>query len=380
MSVSNTVLSQEFEVAVVGCGLVGAACAAELARAGCRVVVLEQGPVGGGATGVGMGHVAVLDDSPAQLALTSYSRRLWQALAPQLPARAEADRCGTLWVAADAQEVAVLERKRTRLAEAGVAATMLSATDLAREEPRLRRGLAGGLLVPDDLVVYPPVVARWLLEQACGAGAELRGRARVVHLHRDGRVRLQDDTTIRARRVINAAGSWAPRLSRSIPIRPCKGHLVITHRYPAFVRHQLMELGRLESTHGAEREAVALHVQPRRTGQLLIGASYQADVVSSEVEMRLVTKMVRRAVSFLPAVIDLVAMRMWAGHRAATPDRLPLIGPSVDRPRVWWATGHDGWGVTAALATARLIADLYRGDSSEIDVAPYLPGRLVHKE
>ena len=197
-SVTNAVLSREYDVAVVGCGIVGAACAAQLARDGDRVVVLEQGPIGGGATAAGMGHVVVMDDSPAQLALTSYSRRLWHALVPQLPAGAECDVCGTLWVAADDEEMAAVERKRAVLAEADIPTQVLSASELAREEPNLRRGLAGGLLVPGDLVVYPPVVARYLLDQAVSAGAELRRRARVVHLHRDGCVQLDDGTTIRA--------------------------------------------------------------------------------------------------------------------------------------------------------------------------------------
>ena len=146
------------EIAIVGCGIVGAACAFRLARAGARVVILEQGPIGGGATAAGMGHVVVLDDSPAQLALTAASRKLWHALLSELPAHAEADVCGTLWVAADAEEMAAVQRKHLLLKEAGIQSQVLSAAALAKEEPQLRRGLAGGLLVPDDLVVFPPSV------------------------------------------------------------------------------------------------------------------------------------------------------------------------------------------------------------------------------
>ena len=63
---------------VVGAGIVGAACAYELARAGLRVLILEAGYVGGSTTAAGMGHIVVMDDSEAQFALTSYSRRLWR--------------------------------------------------------------------------------------------------------------------------------------------------------------------------------------------------------------------------------------------------------------------------------------------------------------
>jgi glycine/D-amino acid oxidase-like deaminating enzyme len=377
--VSHEAVSREFDVAVVGGGIVGAACAAALAGGDCRVVVLEQGPIGGGATAAGMGHIVVMDDSPAQLALTSYSRRLWHALVPQLPASAECEQCGTLWVAADEEEMAAVERKQAVLATAGVTTRVLSATELAYEEPNLRRGLAGGLLVPDDLVVYPPVVAHCLLDRALAAGAELCSRSRVCAMREDGSLLLHDGATLRAGVVINATGSWAPTLTPGLPIRPRKGHLVITDRYPGFVRHQLIELGYLKSAHAADRESVAFNIQPRKTGQMLIGSSRQFDVENTDTEMRMVRKMIGRAATYLPGVINLVAIRMWAGHRAATPDKLPLIGPSAANNRMWLATGHEGLGITTSLGTAQLIAAAWRGRPTEIDAAPYLPTRLASK-
>lgn len=81
---------------VIGGGMVGAACADALARRGHRVTLVERACVGGGATAAGMGHLVVMDDSPAQLALTSRSLELWEALAPALPAQAEYRPCGTV--------------------------------------------------------------------------------------------------------------------------------------------------------------------------------------------------------------------------------------------------------------------------------------------
>ena len=60
----SRVESSACEIAVVGCGIVGAACACNFAAPELRVVMLEPGPLGGGATAAGMGHVVVLDDSP----------------------------------------------------------------------------------------------------------------------------------------------------------------------------------------------------------------------------------------------------------------------------------------------------------------------------
>jgi D-hydroxyproline dehydrogenase subunit beta len=105
-------VKDKFDLIIVGAGIVGAACAMECARAGLKVLVLDRGPIGGGTTAAGMGHIVVMDDSEAQFALTACSRRLWQELRPSLPADVEYDACGTLWVAADAEEMAEVYRKQ----------------------------------------------------------------------------------------------------------------------------------------------------------------------------------------------------------------------------------------------------------------------------
>ena len=138
---------------VIGGGMVGAACADALARRGHRVTLVERACVGGGATAAGMGHLVVMDDSPAQLALTSRSLELWEALAPALPAQAEYRPCGTVWVASDGEEHRGVLPKQALYQAAGREAVMLDAAELSRLEPGLRSGLSGGLRVPGDGVV-----------------------------------------------------------------------------------------------------------------------------------------------------------------------------------------------------------------------------------
>jgi D-hydroxyproline dehydrogenase subunit beta len=96
---------------VVGAGIVGAACAEALARDGWRVTILEESFAASGTTAAGMGHIVVMDDSPAQLALTAYSDRLWRALGLDHDPRSEVDRCGTLWIAEDGSQLAALDEK-----------------------------------------------------------------------------------------------------------------------------------------------------------------------------------------------------------------------------------------------------------------------------
>jgi glycine/D-amino acid oxidase-like deaminating enzyme len=363
------------DVAIIGAGIVGAACAYVLSCEGLRVTVIEASDIGGGATASGMGHIVVMDDSEAQFALTRYSRDLWSQLEPSLPPEVEYEPCGTIWVAADGEEMAAVHQKAAFYTGRGVKVDVLDAAALAKLEPNLRPGLAGGLLVPDDNVIYAPCAAHWMIEQARRRGTSVRAGTPVVELLSDG-VRLGDGTQISAGVIVCATGTWVTDLFPNAGVRPRKGHLAITDRYPGFVRHQLVELGYLKSAHGFAEESVAFNVQPRQTGQLLIGSSRQFGATHHAVDAPILRRMLRRAIEYMPGLAQLSVIRTWTGFRAATDDKLPLIGPCPGCQNVYLATGHEGLGITTSLGTAHLIADLIQGRRPAIASEPYLPSRL----
>jgi len=88
--------------------------------------------------------------------------------------------------------------------------------------------------------------------------------------------------------------------------------------------------------------------------------------------------MIERASLYMPEIAKLATQRVQCGFRAATPDKLPLIGPTED-PSIFLATGHEGLGITTSLATARLLADHILGRLSAIPIEPYLPSRFAFK-
>ncbi|MDB4890247.1 MAG: dependent oxidoreductase, partial [Gemmatimonadetes bacterium] len=262
--------ASRFDAIVIGAGIVGAACARALARDGLSVLVLDGGFAGGGTTAAGMGHLVVMDDSPEQLALTALSCELWREVAPTLGTAVELDACGTIWIAEDDAQMDAVVGKQRVYRDHGIDAEIVSARELAVLEPNLRAGLAGGLLVAGDAVVYPPRATLSLLQDAMTNGAVLRERCRVDEIL-DGAVRCGGEV-IDANVIVNAAGAEAARLTPELPIVPRKGHLAITDRYPGFCRHQLVELGYLTSAHLMTSESVAFNVQPRATSQVLIGS------------------------------------------------------------------------------------------------------------
>jgi glycine/D-amino acid oxidase-like deaminating enzyme len=356
-----------YDVVIAGGGIVGTACAAEFVKAGLSVAIVEPEVIGGGATAAGMGHLAVMDDSEAQFALTRYSQQLWKDLAPELPASAEYLSCGSLWIAADDEELEEVHRKEQFYSARGYPVEVLDGKALADAEPNLRPGFAGGLRLPGDAVIYPPIVARHLAR-----GSEVLMGRRVVDLRSDG-VTLDDGASVAAGISVVATGAMSTQLIPGLPVQPRKGHLLITDRYPGFLRHQLIELGYLKSAHAVGHDSVAFNAQPRATGQVLIGSSRQYGVTDPAVEQHMMDAMLRRAIEYMPGLAQLSAIRAWTGFRAATPDKLPIIGPCPGRENVYLATGHEGLGISTSLATARLLADGVLGRKPAIAAEAYLP-------
>ncbi|MDR5789946.1 FAD-dependent oxidoreductase [Caballeronia sp. LP003] len=358
------------DVIVVGGGIVGAACAAELAARGMTVDVLDAGGIGGGATAAGMGHIVVMNDSPAEFALARASRELWLALGPQLRERDAFSRCGTLWIAEDDEELDAARAMRDAFAAAGVRAHMVDRAALRESEPSVSHAMQGGLLIDDDAIVYAPAAAQWLLASSTrirvstgcavhsvdAAGAH----ARVTLANGEGRT---------AAHVVIANGLAAPDLIAGLPLEAKKGHLLITDRYPGTVRHQVLELGYIKSAHHARGTSVAFNAQPRPTGQVLIGSSRQFGTLDPAVEMNVLAMMLARATRYLPGIGGLNAIRAWTGFRAATPDGLPLIGPArFPGDRLWLAAGHEGLGVTTSLGTAKLLVAQMLGEPLAFDM------------
>jgi D-hydroxyproline dehydrogenase subunit beta len=368
---------KSYDILIVGAGIVGSAIARESARLGWRVGVIEGGTPSGGATAAGMGHLVVMDDSPAQLALTAYSRSLWRSDAVNLPSAVEYESCGTIWVAADDEEMAEVAGRQRLYAQTGVGASVLNAEELARLEPNLRPGLAGGLLVPGDAVVYPPAAAGFYLAEAQRMGAKLFLSRAVEASH--GEVKLSDGARLSADRIVLAVGAECDLLP-ALPVQKRKGHLIITDRYPGFVRHQLVELGYLKSAHKITDDSVAFNIQPRQTGQLLLGSSRQYDNDDRAIDTEMLTRMIQRAEEYIPGLKGLSVLRAWTGFRAATADKLPLIGPAYglsDDPTLWLAVGFEGLGITNAPGASRLLIDCMTGREPAISIDPYLPARLM---
>ncbi|AGQ06156.1 NAD(P)/FAD-dependent oxidoreductase [Acinetobacter baumannii] len=358
---------------VIGAGIVGAACAYELARQGLNVQVLDARI--GGATAAGMGHLVIMDDLEAELKLSHWSVQLWHELGHELSEECAYRQTPTLWLASSPEEMQIAEEKYQRLTAQGVRCQLRNADEVHQLEPHLKQGLYGGLEVFDDGILYAPCAAEWLLKKFPHK-VQVQ-QAKVIHIE-ENRVQLSDGTWLEAAHIVLANGIHATDFFPELPIEPKKGHLAITDRYPELnVKHTLVALAYAASTQATSGISVACNIQPRPTGQLFIGSSRQFNTVDPTVEPEVFTRVLKEAVDYFPALADLNVIRAWTGFRAATPDGIPVIGQHPAFQSVYLAVGHEGLGVTTATGTAKLIASHICGLTFDIDPEPFLPHRFI---
>jgi glycine/D-amino acid oxidase-like deaminating enzyme len=374
------------EVAVIGAGIVGAACALFLARSGARVELFERAFPGAGSSGAGEGNILAWDkELERELPLALRSAALWPELAAELAPDIEYDRKGSIVVTETEAELQAAVERAAVLAPLGVPSAPLSGAELRAEEPLSAPDLPGGVFYPDDAQVEPRLATAALVRRAVADGARLRAGVGVQAIERDAAGCAVALATSAGRvpvgAVVVAAGAWTTalleRCGLAVPIEPRKGQILVLERSAAPVRRKLNEAGYLSAVESAqERLLVAMVVESTRSGTTLIGSSRELVGFDRTVDVAVAAAMARRALRFFPRLSELAVIRTYAGLRPFTPDHLPLIGPLPGAENVCVASGHEGAGIGLAPATGELIAAWHAGRRPP-ELAGFAPGRFA---
>lgn len=357
------------DVIVLGAGIIGAACALYLARAGATVTVVERDFPASGTSRACDGLILFSDKlSPAELALAQASAALWAELAQPgvLAADFEYRRAGTLVLYESEAGLEAGRRKAAELVAAGVRAEVVAGAELRRLEPALAPDLAGAAFYGDEAQVDARLATLAMLAEARRLGARFLAGTQVVGLAQEAGGRIVGvrtaAQTLPAAAVVCAAGVWSADLVRplgiELPIRPRKGHILVTARRPGLLRHPLLEGSYAASVQtAAEAVQVALVAEMTGPGNLLLGSSREFVGYDRTVSGKVVAAIAARAARFLPALAHTAVIRSYAGLRPWTPDHLPLVGPAASAPGLWLATGHEGAGIGLAPVTGQIVAE-----------------------
>jgi D-hydroxyproline dehydrogenase subunit beta len=362
---------------VMGAGIIGIACARELALAGADVTIVDRGGAAAATTAHGEGNILLSDKGPGpELRLAQLSRRLWPALVDEA---AEWEPKGGIVVATTDAGARDLKDFAAAQRTAGVRAEELDATALAAAEPHLTRDVTAAVHYPEDAQVQPTGAATVLLTEARRAGAVLRmycevrgavtGRGRITAIRTSG-------GTLEADVFVNAAGPWAGELSRRlgapVDVRPRRGEILVTTPLPPTVFHKVYDadyVGAIGSD--AEELQASAVVESTRAGTILLGSSRRLVGFDDRLRAEVFSAIAGRALRLFPGLAGVPVMRAYGGFRPFVADHLPVIGADHRLPGLWHATGHEGAGIGLSTGTGRLLADLVTGRTPEIDARPF---------
>jgi glycine/D-amino acid oxidase-like deaminating enzyme len=383
------------DAVIIGAGIVGAATAAALAATGRTVCVIDRSGPLGGTTAAGEGNILVSDHLPGpELALALRSVALWREFAAGHGAEFEFEGKGGVVAARDPDQLAAVADQAARQRVAGAEVTDLDEAGLRDAEPRIAPGLPGGAFYPQDCQVQPMRAAIAYLAQACRAArpgglAVTRAQALALEARAGTTLRLLTDRgPVTTPVVVNAAGPWggqvARRLGSDLPVRPRRGHVLVTEPLLPVIRHKVYA-GDYVAAVASDDDALACSavVESTASGTVLIGSSRDfggalpdAPGRSGPPDQAVLAEIARRAIALFPFLHGVRVIRAYTGYRPACRDHLPVIGADSAVPGLYHATGHEGAGIGLAPATAELLTAIIAGTHAAVDPAPFSPARF----
>jgi glycine/D-amino acid oxidase-like deaminating enzyme len=383
--VTGPVHTPDHDVIIIGSGVVGASCAYELALAGLRVLVIDRGGLASGTTASGEGNILVSDKPPGpELDLARASIARWADYAAELSEPFEYEPKGGVVVATEPTDRLPLADLVARHRDAGVAAQLLDGRELRQLEPHLAPDLELGAHYPDDAQVQPVLASSALLADARRLGVELRPGCEVLGFEHDAFGRLVAVRTSQgsfgAGAFVNAAGPWSTAVARlagsDLPVRPRRGHLLVTVPVGPLVRHKVYEADYLSTLTADTTEAqVSAVVESTPSGTILLGSSRELAGFDTTVDLEVVRRIAARARRLFPVLADVDLLRVYTGLRPWVPDHLPIIGEDPHVRGLWHATGHEGAGIGLAPATGQLIRAGITDTPAPVDPLPFRVAR-----
>lgn len=363
------------DAVIVGAGVMGLACAFELSRRGQSVLILERGRAGDGCSAVGGGFVCRAAQVSREMGqLVRESQQRYGGLADELGGDLGLRACGSLVLAADDDEAALLRRRLER--GDGGELEWLEPAEVFDAEPLLAPTIAGALHQPGDLQIDPRRLMAAYRAAAAGQGAELREQHTVLGLRRDKQRVVGVQTRlgiIDAGTVILTCGCWTPALlphSHAALVRPRRGQMLVARPRRRCYQRLLLGADYLASKRGQCEVGFSLE----QTVDGVVRAGGSREWVGFDTRP---TELIGAIEANLPRYVKLADDLTWshalAALRPATSDGLPLIG-QLERG-LYLAVGHEGNGFATAPATAARLAANVLGEPSELRA--FAPGRFM---
>jgi len=365
---------RQYDVIVLGGGIIGCALAEELARHGQRVVVIERGTIGAEASSAAAGILSAQMDltEPGPLfELCQAARRMYPRWVEHLERRSGVSVGyvvdGILYLAMTGREEKRMERRARWQRKLGLRVERWSRKEVQQHEPSVDGKVKRGFHFPTEAQVDNVILMRALASACRKAGVDVREQTAVrrllVHSRTVEGIETPEDV-LRAPVVVNCLGSWGALSGQfpiPVPVEPARGQMLAFDGPRRLFRHAVM----------GERA----YVVQRRDGRLLVGSTIERAGFEKALTAEGMHDILCGLRHMSSAINRCTFREAWSGLRPYTQDQLPILGhTSIEG--LYVATGHFRHGILLAPITAHLMAELILRGRASADLAPFSPDRF----
>jgi glycine/D-amino acid oxidase-like deaminating enzyme len=345
----------DYDVAIVGGGLLGSAIAWGLGRLGQKVAVLDEGDIAKRASRANFALVWVQSKGlglPAYTNWTVRASKAWPKLAAELKEQTGLDvalqQNGgfhlTLGETEYAERTELVARMHNQVGAADYRMEMLPAAEVKKMLSLIGPEVSGGSFCPFDGHVNSLRTFRAFHTAMQRLGVDYFPERPVTSIaHEGGEFRLATPRReIRAAKIVLAAGNanqtLAPMVGLSAPMGPTRGQIVVTERTTPFLPHPLTTIRQTDE------------------GTVMIGDSKEDQLDDRVLNQPINAVMADRAQRMFPHLARLNVVRSWSGIRVMPRDGFPIYDQSETHRGAFVTCCHSG--VTLAASHAFDIATM----------------------
>lgn len=364
-------MTPDWDIAIIGGGIMGCAAALQMAAGGMRPIVLDQGDLGQGASGVNAGTLSLQIKRVKLMPYALRGHHEWEAMG----AAVGFHKTGGYTLAFTEREAELLHERQTLKAEAGAPITFVSPNELYAAEPNLTRKVLAASYCPEDGYANSSLTGQYFRARLRDQGVAYRERCPVSAVGRvaDGFALTTPQGTIRARRILLAAGAWlkpvAAMLGVDLPVNARINTVSVTERMPP-----------LTSTVIGHATGL-LTMKQKPNGTVLVGGGWQGKGTPQAGRGQVTAETVRPNLALaqfaLPALAQARVLRSWTGFEANVPDFYPLAGALPGVPDAF-VLGCVRGGYTIGPYIGKLMGDFILGRDPELPL--FDPGRNFNED
>lgn len=378
-----------YHVLILGGGVIGLAAAYYLTGEGLKVLLLDPGGFGGGASGACDGMILLQSKKPGILLEMAFkSLEIYEGLSEELDRDLEFTTRGGMVLLENEEELAVMEKLIQEHRAGGLKVKILTRQELKGRQPHLSSEVLAATYCPHDSQVNPLLLLRAYLEKSLNQGLVFRRERAIAISDRGNRwqVRTSGGNLYEACQVLNAGGAWAGEicsfLNIDLPVKPRRGQLAVTQRIPQIAGTSICNAQYLKTRwHKNFREQLSeekggFSFSQNQQGNCFLGSTRGWKSFDNSCTLEGIKKILRGAFRYYPVLENARLIRFFAGLRPATPHGLPILGELRDCPGFFIAAGHEGDGIALGPVTGKIISQLMCGKKPVLAVNKLAPENL----